>query len=58
MQTYNFTVTIEKDEEAGLYVADVPALPACHTQGKTMDEVLSNIKEAIELSPEVQKSIT
>ena len=40
-------VTIEKDE-AGYYVADVPALPGCLSQGKTYDEALANIKEAIE----------
>lgn len=39
-------VTIEKDE-AGYYVAEVPALPGCLSQGKTYDEALSNIKEAI-----------
>ncbi len=39
-------VTIEKDE-AGYYVAEVPALPGCLSQGKTYDEALANIKEAI-----------
>jgi predicted RNase H-like HicB family nuclease len=37
----------EKDE-AGYYVAEVPALPGCLSQGETYDEALSNIKEAIE----------
>ena len=40
-------VTIEKDE-AGYYVAEVPALPGCLSQGKTYDEAVSNIKEAVE----------
>lgn len=40
-------VIIEKDE-AGYYVAEVPALPGCFTQGKTYEEAISNIKEAIE----------
>ncbi len=39
-------VTIEKDED-GYYVAEVPALPGCLSQGKTYDEALANIKEAI-----------
>ncbi len=39
-------VTIEKDE-AGYYVAEVPALPGCLSQGKTYDEAVANIKEAI-----------
>jgi len=47
-----FTVVIEKDEE-GWYIADVPELPSCHTQGKTKKEVMKNIKEAIELCLEV-----
>ncbi len=41
-------VIIEKDE-AGYYAAEVPALPGCLSQGRTYDEALANIKEAIEL---------
>jgi predicted RNase H-like HicB family nuclease len=40
-------VVIEKDE-AGYFVAEVPALPGCLSQGKTKKEALENIKEAIE----------
>jgi predicted RNase H-like HicB family nuclease len=40
-------VVIEKDE-AGYFVAEVPALPGCLSQGKTKTEALENIKEAIE----------
>ncbi len=40
-------VVIEKDE-TGYYVAEVPALPGCFSQGKTLAEVTRNIKEAIE----------
>jgi predicted RNase H-like HicB family nuclease len=40
-------VVIEKDE-AGYYVAEVPALPGCLSQGKTYEEALENVKEAIE----------
>ena len=53
---YNFTVIIEKDED-GYYVGRVPSLKGCHTQGKTMDELLTNIKEAIELCLDVEKDI-
>jgi len=42
-----FNVIIEKDE-TGYYVAEVPALPGCLSQGKTFDEARRNIKEAIE----------
>ena len=54
MKINNFTVLIEKDED-GYYVGSVPSLKGCHTQGKTMDELLNNIKEAIGLCLEVEK---
>ena len=40
-------VIIEQDEE-GYYVAEVPAFPGCLSQGKTREEAIANIKEAIE----------
>lgn len=40
-------IAIEKDE-AGYYVAEVPALPGCLSQGATYEEAITNIKEAIE----------
>lgn len=40
-------VVIQKDE-TGYYIAEVPALPGCFSQGKTLIEVKRNIKEAIE----------
>ena len=55
-KVHNFTVLIERDED-GVYVGSVPALRGCHTQGKTMDELLKHIKEAIELCLEVQKDV-
>jgi antitoxin HicB len=42
-----FLVTLEKDED-GYIVAECPALPGCLSQGKTRDEALANIKDAIE----------
>jgi len=39
---------IEKDED-GFYVAECPILEGCYTQGKTIDEVLKNIREVIEM---------
>ena len=51
-----FTVVIEKDED-GYFVGSVPALKGCHTQGKTMDELLVNIREAIELCLEVDDEV-
>lgn len=43
-----YRVLIEPDED-GVYVAEVPSLPGCVSQGATRAEALANIKEAIEL---------
>lgn len=43
-----YTVIIEKDQYEG-YVASVPGLPGCYSQGDTMEETLENIKDAISL---------
>jgi predicted RNase H-like HicB family nuclease len=44
----DFTVVIERDEE-GYLIASVPSLRGCHTQARSMDELLARIREAIEL---------
>ena len=49
-----FAVVIERDED-GYYVAKVPSLPGCHTQAKSLDELMERVKEAIELYLEVEK---
>lgn len=41
-----YTVVIEKDED-GWYVSEVVGLPGCHTQGKTIDQLMERTKEAI-----------
>jgi predicted RNase H-like HicB family nuclease len=43
-----FTVLIERDE-AGYYVATVPALQGCHTQAKNLDTLMKRVREVIEL---------
>src|SRR3989344_6496697 len=48
----NFKVIIEQDED-GYFVADVPSVPGCHSQGKTYEKALANIKEALGLCLEV-----
>lgn len=50
----DFTVIIEKDED-GWYVATVPEIQGCYTQGKNIQELLERIKEAIELCLEADK---
>jgi len=47
-----FTVIVEKGED-NYYIGSVPELKGCHTQGKTLDELMTNIKEAIELCLDV-----
>ena len=39
-------VTLERDE-TGMFVAECPAIPGCVSQGKTEDEAMANIREAI-----------
>jgi predicted RNase H-like HicB family nuclease len=41
------SVIVHKAEEGGFW-AEVPAIPGCATQGETMDELLSNVREAVE----------
>ena len=48
-----FDVVIERDEE-GIYVVSVPQLPGCHTDGTSLDELMVEIREAIELCLEVE----
>ena len=45
---HEFDAIIIEDESGG-YVAFVPALPGCHTQGDTLQELMENVKEAVEL---------
>ncbi len=48
-----FHVIIERDEDGG-YIGKVPELLGCLSQGDSLDELMKNIKEAIELCLEVQ----
>jgi predicted RNase H-like HicB family nuclease len=47
------TVIIEKDKE-GYFVGEVVELPGCHTQAKSLDELMEGIRESIELYLDVQ----
>lgn len=42
----DFTVIVERDED-GNYVASVPALAGCHTQARSLDELIERVQEAI-----------
>lgn len=51
--THQFNILVEKDAD-GYFVASVPALPGCHTQARSLDELMSRVREAIELYLEEQ----
>lgn len=54
-QTRSFAVVYKQDPEGG-YIASVPALPGCYSQGETREETEINITEAIELYLESLKA--
>jgi len=47
MTKQSFIVLIEKDED-GFFIGTVPSLKGCYSYGKTLDELMANLKEAIE----------
>jgi predicted RNase H-like HicB family nuclease len=48
MRNKEFYVVIERDED-GLYIGEVQQLKACYSQGDTVDELMKNMREVIEL---------
>ena len=52
-----FNVIIEEGED-GYYVSEVVELPGCHTQGKTLDELMARTREAIELYLEIEEDVS
>ena len=48
-----FDVVIERDEE-GFHVASVPQLLGCHTQARSLNEVMERVREAVQLCLEVE----
>ena len=55
--TRKYTMIVEKDEE-GWLVSEVVELPGCHTQAKTMDQLLERTKEAIKAYLETETAPT
>ena len=51
--TRQFDVIVERDSD-GYLVASVPSLPGCHSQANSLDELMTRIREAIELCLESQ----
>ncbi len=54
--TTEFSVVIERDAD-GYFVASVPNLRGCHTQARSLDELMDRIREAIELCLEVEEPV-
>ena len=48
-----FSVVIERDED-GYFVASVPSLPGCHTQARSLDQLMDRVREAIALCLDVE----
>lgn len=48
-----FPVTIDRDED-GVWVVECPSIPGCVSQGRTKDEAMKNIEDAIRLCLEVR----
>jgi len=48
-----FSVVVERDRD-GYYVASIPGLKGCHTQAKSLDDLMERIREAAELCLTVQ----
>ena len=57
MKEYQFPVVIEYDPKEDVYLADCPLLAGCYTDGKTHDEALANIKDAIRLCIESRSAV-
>jgi predicted RNase H-like HicB family nuclease len=49
-------VFLQRDEDYGGYVVRCPSIQGCYSQGKTVEEALTNIREAIELCLEDMES--
>ncbi len=48
-----FTITLDRDED-GVWVVECPSIPGCISQGKTREEAIANIREAIQVCLEVR----
>ena len=49
-----YTIVIEKDEE-GWFVGHAPALPGCHTQARSIDQLMERMEEAVTLWLDVER---
>lgn len=56
MKTADLTILIQKDTERGMYVGQIEEFPAAISQGKTIDELKTNLIDALKLLLDVQKT--
>ena len=57
MKEYRYPVVIEYDPEDDVYLADCPLIPGCYTDGKTYEEAVEKIKDAIRLCIESRLAV-
>jgi predicted RNase H-like HicB family nuclease len=55
MNTAELTMLIQKDTETGMYVGQIEEFPAAISQGKTIDELKTNLIDALKILLDVQK---
>ena len=53
-KSLNYMVLIEQDED-GIYIAKVPDIQGCYTQGKSVEQAMERIKEAIQVCLEAEE---
>jgi predicted RNase H-like HicB family nuclease len=53
-KSLNYTVLIEQDEDQ-MYIAKVPDISGCYTQGKTVEQAMERIREAIQVCLEAEE---
>jgi len=56
MKSADLTILIQKDTESGLYVGQIEEFPAAISQGQTIEELKSNLIDALKLLLDVQKA--
>ena len=57
MKDYQYPVVIEYDQDNDVYLADCPLIPGCYSDGKTYEEAIENIKDAIKLCIESRRAV-
>jgi predicted RNase H-like HicB family nuclease len=57
LHEYEYPVVIEYDAKEDVYLADCPLLPGCYTDGRTFEEALENIRDAIQLVIESRQAV-